>query len=113
MRKIIFLYFFPIFVFAQNSAWLNGFASQTMSLMQMLAQLFLAVALVVFIWGMVVFILNSGNEQARSEGKQKMIWGIVALFVIVSVWGLVNIIQTLTGTGGGGFPGNPQVTNPF
>ncbi len=59
--------------------------------------LLIAIALLVFIWGLVVFIAQSDNEQARTAGKQKMIWGIIALFVIVSVWGLVNLLQQLTG----------------
>ncbi len=38
-----------------------------------------------------------------------MIWGIVALFVIVSVWGLVSLLQLLTGAGGGGTPTAPPL----
>ncbi|HEY9583035.1 MAG TPA: pilin [Candidatus Paceibacterota bacterium] len=49
-------------------------------------------ALVYFVWGIVQFIAKSGDETARTEGKRKMLWGIIALFVIVSVWGLVGII---------------------
>lgn len=49
-------------------------------------------ALLAFFWGLVKYIFNAGNEDARKEGKQIMIWGIVALFVMVSIWGIVNFI---------------------
>ena len=64
----------------------------------------LALALLFFFWGLAIFILNAGNEEARARGRSIMIWGIVALFVIVSVWGLVNVLGGLTGV--------PQSTAP-
>mgnify|MGYP001563865871 FL=1 len=46
-------------------------------------------ALVVFFWGLAKFILKAGDEKGREEGKQVMKWGIVALFVLVSIWGII------------------------
>jgi phosphatidylglycerophosphatase A len=54
--------------------------------------LVLALALLFFFWGVAKFILNADNDEKRTEGKKVMIWGIIALFVMVSVWGLVNIL---------------------
>lgn len=51
-----------------------------------------ALALLVFFWGLVMFIFNQSNEEKRGKGKDIMIWGIIALFVMVSVWGLVNLL---------------------
>ena len=62
-----------------------------------LVPILLGIALVVFVWGLVVFIAQSGNDQAREVGKQRMIWGLVALFIIVSVWGIVLLLQELFG----------------
>ena len=62
-----------------------------------------AVAIVMFIWGAVnFFIINADEEAKRAQGKQYMIWGIVALAVMLSVWGLVGIIQTTFGLKTGG-----------
>lgn len=52
-----------------------------------------ALALLLFFWGLAKFILKSGDPTAQTEGKNRMIWGIVALFVMVSVWGIVNLMQ--------------------
>jgi hypothetical protein len=54
--------------------------------------LVLALALLFFFWGVAKFILNADNDEKRTEGKKVMIWGIIALFVMVSVWGLINIL---------------------
>jgi|SRR3989344_2623840 len=59
--------------------------------------IFITIALLYFIWGLVVFIKDSGNVEKNVEGRNKMIWGIVALFVIVSVWGLVRFIGKTIG----------------
>ncbi|MBI3888810.1 hypothetical protein HY311_03395 [Candidatus Nomurabacteria bacterium] len=54
-----------------------------------------ALAVVMFIWGVVKFLILDADEEAkRAQGKQFMIWGIIALAVMLSVWGLVNILQT-------------------
>lgn len=57
----------------------------------------LTVALVVFFWGMVKYIKSLGSEKDKIDGKAMMFWGVIALFVMVSVWGLVNLVSdTLT-----------------
>jgi hypothetical protein len=60
------------------------------------------IAFIVFLWGVVRMIMgmNAGETDAAiTEGKQKMIWGIVALFLIVSIWGIVALLITMFGTG--------------
>lgn len=49
-------------------------------------------ALVLFLFGVVkTFFWNSGAD--KESGKSFILWGIVALFVMVSVWGLVNVLR--------------------
>ena len=65
----------------------------TCVLIQSVVPLLFAVAIVMFIWGVVqFFIIGAGEEAKREQGKQFMIWGILALAVMVSVWGLVRIL---------------------
>lgn len=52
-----------------------------------------ALALLFFFWGMAKFVLKAGEESGREEGKEIMKWGIIALFVIASIWGIVAFIQ--------------------
>lgn len=54
--------------------------------------LIFSLSVVCFVWGVVQFVINSDEEAKRAKGKQFMIWGIIALAVMVSVWGLVHIL---------------------
>ncbi len=55
-----------------------------------------ALAFIVFLWGAFqTFILGATSEAPKEHGRNLMLWGLIGFFVMVSVWGLVNI---LTGT---------------
>ena len=55
-----------------------------------------AVAFIVFLWGAFkTFIAGAQSEETKEEGKNLMLCGLIGFFVMVSIWGLVNI---LTGT---------------
>ncbi|MFT5280903.1 MAG: uncharacterized membrane protein YidH (DUF202 family) [Flavobacteriaceae bacterium] len=65
-------------------------------------QLLIAIAVVVFIMGVIKYIMNAENPEKRTEGKNFMIYSIVAITVMVSVWGLVAILSnTVFGPNGG------------
>ncbi len=51
----------------------------------------IALTLMVFLFGMFRLVISS-NEDLRKEAIKMITFGIVALFVMVSVWGLVNIL---------------------
>ncbi len=55
------------------------------------------VALLVFLWGLAKFIFKSGDEKSHEEGMNLMKWGIIALFVMVSVWGIIGFMQNALG----------------
>lgn len=55
------------------------------------------VALLVFLWGLVKFIMKAGDEKSHEEGIAIMKWGIVALFVMVAVWGIIGFMQRALG----------------
>ncbi|MEK7060347.1 MAG: pilin [Patescibacteria group bacterium] len=53
-----------------------------------------------FIWGVVQFVIAS-DEEAKTKGRNRMIYGIIGLVVIVAMWGLVGIINRTFGLGVG------------
>lgn len=69
-------------------------------LVQKIVPILIGIALIVFLWGVFRFIRSSGEETAREEGKQFMFWGLVGLFVMVSVWALVGVLSASLGGGG-------------
>jgi hypothetical protein len=59
--------------------------------------LIIALAMVMFIWGVVQYVINSDEEAKKEKGKQFMIWGIIGLTVMIGVWGLVRILGNTFG----------------
>ncbi len=59
--------------------------------------LLLAIAMVVFIWGIVSYFQNIDNSEERAQGVRHMIWGIVGLVIMVSVKGIITIIKNFLG----------------
>ena len=52
-----------------------------------------AAGFLMFMWGLVVFMANVENESKRKEGKSHMLWGIVGMFIMVSVYGIVALLD--------------------
>ena len=50
-------------------------------------------AILAFIWGAARFILEADDSNARTEGRQAMFWGIIGIFVLFSLWGLVRVVM--------------------
>lgn len=72
------------------SEYLNSFIG---FIDRVLVPLVFAVAFVVFIWGVFQYLIAGGaNEEQRDKGKQLIVWGVVGFFVMVSVWGIVNVL---------------------
>lgn len=62
----------------------------------------IVLATVYFLWGVMQFIWASRADGDQEEGKQHMLWGIIGMTLMVSVYGILRII---TGTFGVPCPG--------
>lgn len=63
-----------------------------------------ALALLGFFWGLATYLLNlgsGGEDKDKKKGREIMVYGIITLFVMVSVWGIVNMIQATFQVGNG------------
>ena len=49
-------------------------------------------ALLFFFWGVAKYIWSAGD--AKEEGKKIMVWGVIALFVMSSIWGIIGFLKT-------------------
>jgi len=55
--------------------------------------LFITLAIVVFFWGLIKYLWSMGTEDAH-EGLKIMFWGVIAIFVMVSIWGIIRLLQS-------------------
>lgn len=53
--------------------------------------LFITLAIVVFFWGLIRYLWSMGEN--KSEGLQIMMYGVIAIFVMVSIWGIIRLLQ--------------------
>lgn len=63
-----------------------------------------SLVLIGFFYGLTKYVFSAGSEEGREKGKQYIIAGIVALFLMAAIGGIINFLVEATGTGGGGIP---------
>ncbi len=56
-----------------------------------LITLMMAVALLIFLYGLFEYVRNSSSEQGRVTGRQHILWGIVGLLVMLSAFSILKI----------------------
>ncbi|MCL9971946.1 MAG: pilin [Candidatus Pacebacteria bacterium] len=100
------LAFAPALAFAET---LGGILDTIGQLIGAATPIVVALALVYFFWGLGQFILGSADEGKRKEAISIMIYGIIALFVMVSIWGIINVLQTTFSISGSGTVTPPTV----
>lgn len=72
---------------------LNAALVTVTSFIDRLIPIIISVALVLFLIGIVQYVTAGGDEEKRTAARGMIIFGIIALFVMVSVWGFVNILS--------------------
>jgi CHASE3 domain sensor protein len=66
---------------------------QVSGLINGLIPIVLAIAVLIFFWGLAMYMFNTNNLEKRTEGINIMFMGIIAIFVMVSLWGIIRILQ--------------------
>lgn len=51
-----------------------------------------ALALVLVMYSAYRYVLKSGDSHGKGAERQAIMWGLIALFMIVSVWGLLRFM---------------------
>jgi hypothetical protein len=104
---------FPLVSFAQDFKPVNKLTNGFADIVATLIPLVLALALLFFFWGLVQFIRGfDQGDAALAASKQKLVWGTIVLFVMVSIWGIVSFMQKKLGIEGGGAMDVPSVNIP-
>lgn len=101
MKKIIIGIFLttPMLAFAaldQISALITNIGE----IVDLLIPILITLAVVMFFWGLVKYIANASDEAAKESGKTLMIWGLIAIFVMVALWAILGFVQEQLGIEG-------------
>lgn len=109
MKKIltaIFVAGLPSFALAQANAF--GILGTISNLMRIVIPLLITAALIYFIFGVIKYVIAKTGDD-KSEARDIVVRGVIGLFVILSIWGLVGIIQSTFNIGSGGQVGNDNI----
>lgn len=56
-----------------------------------------ALGFVLFLFGVARYMFYSGNDTERENGKKHITWGLVGMFIMVAVAGIINLIKNTIG----------------
>ena len=86
----------PRFAFAQNLTF-SSLVDSLVGLINTIVPVLIGLSLLAVIFGVLKMMIRADNKEERKKGKDRIIYGIIGLFVIVSVWGLVNFVRETLG----------------
>ena len=95
MKNIFFIItlLFPVIIHAQalqTISNVNNLATRLAGIGNIITYLLVGLAVIYIIWNIVQYFIHGDGD--RKESGMNILWGIVGLFIIVSLWGLVNIL---------------------
>lgn len=101
----LFLAFFvaPASVFAAagstaSSGTLQSIVQFLVKIVSMVLPALITLVFVYFFWGLAKYVSNVGDEKKEAEGRAILTWGVIAVFVGVSLYGIIGWLQTFFGT---------------
>ncbi len=102
------LVFIPLISFAQATTQVQGPLKQINNLEDLKTKfigiadvviyILVVLAVVFIVYNVVFYLIKGKGEEGRGAAGMNILWGIVGLFIIVSIWGLVNILTNTFGT---------------
>mgnify|MGYP001590674094 CR=1 FL=1 len=105
--------FVPLVAMAQLEN-LQNLAERSLDIINVVLVIVFVLAILVFAWGVVKFITAAGSPDKVKEARGFIIWGIIGVFVLAAIFGLVQFIGSSLGisTEGGGELEPPAVVRP-
>ena len=101
MKKIssflAFCLVFPRIASAQAVTDFKSLMQLFLNLLSVFMTLLYAAAFVSFFWGIVLYIFNTDDSKKREEGTKWMVWSVVALFVMITLWGIIGLFTRTFG----------------
>ena len=90
-----------------NPAQANQILGFFLTLLGIVVEILLTLAIVVFGWGIVRMIAYAGNPQKIGEAKKALLWGFIGIFILASLYGIIKFIKDYTG-----ITANPSIQVP-
>jgi len=86
--------------------WARFSAALSAFILNPIIVLLFAAALVIFLYGVVEFLGNPEDTSKKEAGRSHMLWGVVGLFIMMSVFTIMRIISNTIGAKNVDIPSN-------
>jgi len=63
-------------------------------ILESLVPLLSLLVVALFFWGLVKVLTHTGDEAKLKEGKRLMLWGLIGIIVVFSLWSIVGLLTT-------------------
>jgi hypothetical protein len=99
MKKIILIgaVLAPSFAFAVDATPLSTFVANMGGIVNQLIPIFSTIVVLAFFYGLIKYVLSAGDDEASKKAKSYMIRGIIGMFVLGTIWGIVGFLQQTIG----------------
>ncbi|MEK7208012.1 MAG: hypothetical protein AAB699_00510 [Patescibacteria group bacterium] len=99
-------WFAPLALFAQTgqpvkffqpqkgSLTFTGVANKFGEIVNVVIPFLIGIAFVAILFGIFTYLRSAGDAEKLAEGRRVAIWGVIALFLMLSFWGFVIMIKT-------------------
>jgi multisubunit Na+/H+ antiporter MnhB subunit len=86
------MFLFPFVVGAQGTVDAESILGTIQRILNIIIPLLITFAVAVFIYGVITYVMGK-DDGTKEKGRNMMISGIIGLFVIVAMWGLVDVLS--------------------
>lgn len=102
----------PVVALAQdaNLTNLKRIATGISEIVKILIPVVFGIGILAFFWGLVGYLFGADHD--KEKAKKTMLWGVIAVFVMAAIWGLVTFIGSTFGVDTGAGPITPDIDLP-
>lgn len=83
--------------FAQTNGNLSTLITMLIGLLNQALVLLMAIAVVMFVWYVIQYFIKPNSD--RKDANTYILYSVIGFFVILSIWGIVNILSNTFGVG--------------
>ncbi len=91
--SILLLSFLPAITFAGD---FKAAVSVIISYSQKITNALIGITLAFFFWGIFMMLSSGNNASVKEAAKQRVMWGIVILFILMSLWSILAFLKNTT-----------------
>lgn len=89
----------PAISFAATTKTLKDLIVVLVSYIDLALKALMGFAVLMFVWYIIQYFIRGGASKERAEAAQYLMWSVFGFFVILSFWGIVNILVGTFGLG--------------